>query len=100
MNKIEYNGLIAFHPGYYVKDTIEAMEITHSEFAKRLGTTGNTVSRLVNGEIPLSHDLALKLSNMLGTGIEVWLNLQTEFDEQCFLMKQEKVMNPRAVSHN
>ncbi len=53
MNKIEYNGLIAFHPGYYVKDTIEAMEITHSEFAKRLGTTGNTVSRLVNGEIPL-----------------------------------------------
>ena len=38
MNKIEYEELIAFHPGYYVKDYIEDQGITQEELAKRLQT--------------------------------------------------------------
>ena len=33
MNKIEYEELIAFHPGYYVKDYIEDQGITQEELA-------------------------------------------------------------------
>ena len=36
MNKIEYEELIAFHPGYYVKDYIEDQGITQEELAKKL----------------------------------------------------------------
>ena len=55
MNKTEYRDLIAFHPGYYIKDIIEDMEITQDDFAKRLGVSGKTISRLVNGKTCRKH---------------------------------------------
>lgn len=33
MNKIEYDNIIAFHPGYYLKDMLEAWNMTQDEFA-------------------------------------------------------------------
>ena len=75
MNKIEYDNIIAFHPGYYVKDIIEDMDLTQEEFAIRLGTTPKNLSELLSGKIKLSTDLAMKLSRMLGTSVDVWKNL-------------------------
>ena len=48
-NNVEYNEIMAFHPGYYIQETIEDLEITQEEFAIRLGTTAKTISKLVNG---------------------------------------------------
>lgn len=81
-NLIEYKELMAFHPGYYIAEVIEDMGISQAEFATRLGTTPKTLSTLINGQISLSNDLAMKLSAMLGTSAEVWLNLQKGFDEK------------------
>lgn len=81
-NNLEYKDLMAFHPGYYVEEIIDDMEITQEEFAIRLGTTPKTISKLLSGEINLSNDLAIKLSNMLGTSIDVWLNLQKEYEKK------------------
>ena len=71
-NSIEYKELMAFHPRYYIQETIEDLEITQEEFAIRLGTSAKTISKLVNGEINLSNDIAHKLSNMLGTSVDLW----------------------------
>ena len=90
MNKIFYKNLKAFHPGYYIKELIEEMEITQNEFALRLDTTGKTLSKLVNGEIPLSKNLAENLSLMTGTAVSIWLNLQAKYDEQCCRIECEK----------
>lgn len=87
-NFIEYDKIMAFHPGYYVADIIEAMCITQAEFAQRMGTTGKTLSKLINGQINLSNDLAQKLATMLGTGVDVWLNLQKAFDEKVIEIHQ------------
>ena len=51
------------------------MEITQEEFAIRLGIPVKTVKQIVNGEASLSKDIALKLSNMLGTRIDIHSNL-------------------------
>lgn len=93
MNKIEYKNLIAFHPGYYVKDMIEDMEISQEEFANRLGVSGKTVSKLINGKINLSNDIALQLSTMFGTSTEMWLNLQQSYDVKCLEIKREKQLD-------
>lgn len=71
-----------FHPGNYLQDIIEDMEITQEEFAVRLGVPVKTVKQIVNGEANLSKDIALKLSNMLGTSADVWLNLQANHDKR------------------
>lgn len=90
MSKIEYEDLIAFHPGYYIKEVLEDMEMTQSEFAKRLGTTDKTLSKLLAGEIPLSDDIAQNLAQMLGTSVKVWLDIQATYKEKAIEIKKRK----------
>ena len=91
-NYIEYNDRIAFHPGYYIKEIIDDSGITQEDFAKRLDTTPKNLSVLISGEQKLSIDIAMKLSRMLGTSIEYWLNLQKEYDTVVAEFKSEKLM--------
>ncbi len=95
-NIIEYKEILAFHPGYYIADIIEDMEISQAEFAIRLGTTPKTVSKLINGQCNLSNDLAQKLSIMLGTGIEIWLNLQKTYDQKIAEIEQQRCFDSQS----
>lgn len=95
-NIVNYRDIMAFHPGYYVAEIIEDMGVTQAEFAVRMGTTSKTVSQLVNGQANISNDLAQKLSTMLGTSIEFWLNLQTAFDEKVIEINKAKATDEQA----
>ena len=79
-NYIEYNDKIAFHPGYYIKEIVEESGLTQKDFAKRLDTTPKNLSLLIRGEQGLSIDIAMKLSRMIGTSVNYWLNLQNAYD--------------------
>ena len=92
-NITKYENLIAFHPGYYISDVIEELEMSQIEFAKRLDTNAKTISQLVNGQIPLSDDVAQKLSQMLGTAVGVWLNLQKAYDEKICEIKAQELLD-------
>lgn len=81
-NVKEYKDIVAFHPGYYIEELIEDMGISQTEFATRMGTTPKTLSQLLNGQANISNDLAKKLSSMMGTSVDVWLNLQKTYDEK------------------
>jgi len=88
-NYIEYNDKIAFHPGYYIKEIVDEMGLTQADFARKLDTTPKNLSVLINGEQSLSIDIATKLSRMLGTSVNYWLNLQQSYDA----MKAEIISN-------
>ena len=79
-NYIEYNDTIAFHPGYYIKEIVDESGLTQADFAKRLDTTPKNLSLLIRGEQNLSINIAMKLSRMLGTSVNYWLNLQNAYD--------------------
>lgn len=81
-NISEYRDIVAFHPGYYIADIIEEMDISHAEFAARMGTTAKTLSQLLSGQANISNDLAKKLSVMMGTSAEIWLRLQSTYDQK------------------
>lgn len=97
-NYIEYNDKIAFHPGYYIKEILDDSGLTQEDFAKRLGTTPKNFSLLIRGEQSLSIDIAMKLSRMIGTSINYWLNLQNAYDSLIAEFKSEKeLVEERAV---
>lgn len=79
-NEIEYKDLIAFHPGSYVEEIVEELNITQAEFAVRLGTTSKTISKIINGEERISKDIANKLAKLTGVSVQTWLNLQANYD--------------------
>ncbi len=87
-NVKEYKDIVAFHSGYYIADIIDDMEISQNEFATRMGTTVETLSKLINGQANISNDLATKLSVMLGTSVEVWQNLQNTYDQKLIEIQQ------------
>ena len=98
MSKRIYKELAAFHPGYYIQDMLDDMEITQSEFARRLNTTSKTLSNLLAGKIDLSEDLAEKLAQMTGVSIGTWLRLQAQYAEKrCEIECREKLDQEQTV---
>lgn len=89
-NVSEYKDIVAFHPGYYIADIIEDMGISRAEFAARIGITAKTLDQLINGQANISNDLAKKLSVMIGTSAEVWLNLQDTYNQKLIEIQQAK----------
>lgn len=87
---VKYHNNIAFHPGYYIKEYIDEMGFTKKGFACMLGITPSTLNELVSGDRKLTTEIAYKLSELLGTSMEVWLNIQKTFDEST-----QKLFNTR-----
>ena len=89
-NFIEYKDTVAFHPGYYIKELVEESGLTQEDFAKRLDTTPKNLSVLISGNQSLSIDIAMKLSRMVGTSVDYWLNLQKNYDSLVAEFKSEE----------
>ena len=79
MNKLEHDNIIAFHPGYVIKDILEGEGMSQDELSKRLGTSAKTVSKLINGKIDLTREMAMKLSIVFDTSVTMWLNLNQDY---------------------
>ena len=54
-----------------------------------LDVTPKTVSALVNGHQGISVEMALRLSKVLSTSSEIWINMQKDYD----LWKARKYVN-------
>lgn len=69
------------HPGIIIKDVlIDSTGLTISEAAQRLGITRTTLSRLLNQHAGISPEMALRLSKLLNTSIDMWVNLQAQYE--------------------
>ncbi|MEY4364431.1 MAG: hypothetical protein RLZZ24_1783 [Pseudomonadota bacterium] len=74
------NGLVAIHPGEFLRETLDELGLTQAAFADALGVSPMRVSHLLRGERPLTAELALRLGRALGQTPQYWLNLQTTYD--------------------
>ena len=79
-NHFEHDGKIAFHLGYYVKEIADESGFTYVDFTKRLNMTQEDFSLLIRGELSLSEYMARKLSEITGTSVMYWLNLQDAYN--------------------
>ena len=76
------------HPGIYVKDAIDELGLSQSEFALRTGLSIKNVSTLINGESNITFEVATKLAAFFHNSVEGWINLQTKYN--LYLNEQNK----------
>ena len=93
----KYKDITAFHPGYYVEEAIQDMNISQGELAKRLGVSERTLSLFIDGQIDISYNLARRLSMVLGTSIKFWFNLQRIYNKKLLEIIRAKPIETRFI---
>lgn len=87
-----YKNMVAISPGETIKDELDYLEMTQSEFAKRMGMAEKTISLLINGEHVLSYETSLKLENVLGIPASMWNKLEAQYREVLVRIEEEKAL--------
>ncbi len=69
------------HPGEVLReDVLQALEMSQTEFAKRLGVSRLSVSELLLEKRALSPDMAVRIGKLTNTTPESWLRMQAALD--------------------
>lgn len=79
-----------YHPGVFIKDFANSLEMTQEEFANRIGITPKQMSLLLNEKASITPDIASKLAGFFNNSIDFWLNLQSSYDAYKERLKQEE----------
>ena len=69
------------HPGETLReDVLPALQMTQTEFAKRIGVSRLSVSELLLEKRALTADMAMRVGKLTGTSPESWLRMQEALD--------------------
>lgn len=69
------------HPGKMVKSLcLDPLELSVTDAAKALKITRPALSKLLNGHINISPEMAIRLSVVFKASSEFWINLQAKYD--------------------
>ncbi len=68
-----------FPPGEFLKEELTARGWSQADLADILGCSERLTSEVINGKRALSMETARGLGEALGTGPELWLNLENQF---------------------
>ncbi len=81
------------HPGQILReDFLDELSLSQTELASALGTTFRTINEIINEKRSVSTEMAIKLSKFFGTSIELWLNLQNQYDIYKIYNKKKEVI--------
>ena len=73
---------IATPPGATIKEQLVDRGMSQKEFADRMGMSQKHISHLINGEVQLTPDMALRLEMVLGVPTQFWNNLEAVYREK------------------
>jgi addiction module HigA family antidote len=76
------------HPGEILADELEERGMSALALAKALHVPANRISQIIAGKRGMTADTALRLSQLLGTTPEFWINLQKSYELR--LAEQER----------
>jgi addiction module HigA family antidote len=72
--------------------------LTVTTVARHLGVTRASLSRILNGSVGISAEMALRLSEALGTSPELWTGTQSQYDLWQASKKRRKKLSPMVAA--
>lgn len=79
----------AVPPGMTIKEVLEDHHMTQKELAVRLGLSEKHISKLINGEVPLTQDVAIRLERVLDIEASFWNGLEAAYREAILKVEYE-----------
>ncbi len=84
---------IATPPGATIKEQIVDRGMSQKEFAARMDMSEKHISKLINGEVLLTSEMAMRLEMVLGLPAHFWSNLESIYREKLQLIQEENEMD-------
>ena len=70
----------AVHPGAILKEELEALGVSATEFSRQIKVPPNRISQIIAGKRAITGDTALRFGHWFGIDPQFWINLQAQFD--------------------
>ena len=69
----------AIPPGETILETIEELEITQKELAHRMRIPVKTINEIIQGQAPLTQEIASELERVTHVPSSLWNNLESQY---------------------
>lgn len=90
---LESRNYIATPPGVTIKEQLDDRGMSQKEFASRMGLSEKHISRLINGEVHLTPDVAERLEMVLDIPARFWNKLEAIYQEKLVKAKRENELD-------
>lgn len=82
------------HPGVYLKELLEELQLSQYRLAHELRVPAMRISLIIHGKRPITAELALRMGRFFGQSPRYWMNLQSRYDmDMAEDMLSEQVAN-------
>lgn len=68
-----------FPPGEFLREELDARNWTQTELAEIIGRPVRLINEIIAGKKAIMPETAIQLGESLGTGAEVWMNLESQY---------------------
>ncbi|MES2390596.1 MAG: HigA family addiction module antitoxin [Acidobacteriota bacterium] len=87
------------HPGRIVKEALEAIPMSVTDFAGHLGISRVTLSRVLNGHAGITPEMSIRLSQAFGQDQpDIWFNMQNDHDFWLASQAKRKPVRPLKIA--
>lgn len=84
---------IATPPGATIREQLNDRGMSQKEFAARMDMSEKHISKLINGEVQLTSDVAFRLEMVLGVPAKFWSSLEAIYREKIIKAESENAMD-------
>jgi len=90
---VRSRSFIATPPGATIKEQLNDKGMSQKELAARMDMSEKHISKLINGEVQLTPEVAVRLEVVLGVPAKFWNNLEAIYREKLIKVKAENAMD-------
>lgn len=87
---------IATPPGVTIREQLDDRGMSQKEFAGRMDMSEKHISKLINGDVQLTPETAVRLEMVLGVPAKFWNNLEAIYREKIIKAEAENAMDADA----
>lgn len=89
---VRSSSFIATPPGATIKEQLNDRGMNQKEFAARMDMSEKHISKLINGEVQLTPEVAVRLELVLGVPAKFWNKLEATYREKLIKVEAENSM--------
>ena len=90
---VKSRSFIATPPGATIKEQLLDRGLRQKEFALRMGMSEKHISKLINGDVQLTPEVAVRLEMVLGVPAKFWNKLEATYREKLIKANAENEMD-------